>query len=47
MTQPQPNNPLHGVTLKAMLEYLVAEYGWERVRRTSYDELTDTSSTMK
>ena len=31
MTQPQPNNPLHGVTLKAMLEYLVAEYGWERL----------------
>ncbi|MGB7326660.1 MAG: VF530 family protein [Rubripirellula sp.] len=31
MNQPQPNNPLHGVTLKAMLEYLVAEYGWERL----------------
>ena len=29
--QPQPNNPLHGVTLKAILEYLVAEYGWERL----------------
>ncbi|TWU02832.1 VF530 family protein [Stieleria varia] len=31
MNQSQPNNPLHGVTLKAMLEYLVAEYGWERL----------------
>ncbi|GAB5405838.1 MAG: hypothetical protein Aurels2KO_40690 [Aureliella sp.] len=31
MKQSQPNNPLHGVTLKAMLEYLVAEYGWERL----------------
>ncbi|TWT97159.1 VF530 family protein [Neorhodopirellula pilleata] len=31
MNQPQPNNPLQGVTLKAMLEYLVAEYGWERL----------------
>ena len=31
MNQRQPNNPLHGVTLKAMLEYLVAEYGWERL----------------
>ena len=31
MSQPQPNNPLHGVTLKAILEYLVAEYGWERL----------------
>jgi len=29
--QPQRNNPLHGVTLKAILEYLVAEYGWERL----------------
>lgn len=25
----QPNNPLHGVTLKAMLEHLVDDYGWE------------------
>jgi len=31
MNQSQPNNPLHGVTLKAMLEYLVAKYGWERL----------------
>ena len=31
MNPSQPNNPLHGVTLKAMLEYLVAEYGWERL----------------
>ena len=25
----QPNNPLHGVTLKAILEYLIATIGWE------------------
>ena len=31
MNQSQPNNPLHGVTLKAILEYLVAEYGWQRL----------------
>lgn len=31
MNRSQPNNPLHGVTLKAILEYLVAEYGWERL----------------
>ncbi|MFT4841417.1 MAG: hypothetical protein ACI8UD_002522 [Planctomycetota bacterium] len=24
----QPNNPLHGVTLKMMLEYLVENVGW-------------------
>jgi uncharacterized protein (DUF2132 family) len=28
MPNPQPNNPLHGVTLEKMLIYLVAEYGW-------------------
>lgn len=25
----QKNNPLHGVTLKTILEELVAHYGWE------------------
>ncbi|TWT84602.1 hypothetical protein CA13_60820 [Planctomycetes bacterium CA13] len=31
MNQSQPKNPLHGITLKSILEYLVAEYGWERL----------------
>ena len=26
---PQPNNPLHGVTLKAIVEDLHARHGWE------------------
>lgn len=26
---PQPNNPLHGITLKEILTYLKARYGWE------------------
>lgn len=26
---PQPNNPLHGITLKTIVEELVAHYGWE------------------
>jgi uncharacterized protein (DUF2132 family) len=26
---PQPRNPLHGVTLEAMLLALQAEYGWD------------------
>jgi len=25
----QPNNPLHGVKLADILEYLVQEFGWE------------------
>jgi uncharacterized protein (DUF2132 family) len=31
MSQQQPNNPLHGVTLAAILEHLVAAYGWEEL----------------
>ncbi len=26
---PQRNNPLHGITLKTIVEELVAHYGWE------------------
>lgn len=29
MADAQPNNPLHGITLKAMVEDLVARRGWE------------------
>jgi uncharacterized protein (DUF2132 family) len=31
VTDPQPNNPLHGVTLEALLTQLVECYGWERL----------------
>jgi uncharacterized protein (DUF2132 family) len=27
----QKNNPLHGITLKTILEKLVEEYGWEEL----------------
>lgn len=27
----QKNNPLHGITLAAILEHLVASYGWEEL----------------
>lgn len=29
--QNQPNNPLHGVKLIDMLNYLVEQYGWEEL----------------
>ena len=29
----QTNNPLHGVTLEAVLERLVQQYGWEALGR--------------
>ncbi len=31
--QEQPNNPLHGVKLQEMIEYLVAEHGWKELGR--------------
>ncbi|MBM7060587.1 DUF2132 domain-containing protein [Pseudomonas sp. UL073] len=31
MTSPRPKDPLHGITLKAIVEALVAHYGWERL----------------
>ncbi|MBS4020649.1 VF530 family protein [Azonexus hydrophilus] len=33
MTQAQPNNPLHGVTLATIVEQLVEHYGWEELGR--------------
>ena len=29
MSEQQPNNPLHGITLKMIVEWLVDNYGWE------------------
>jgi uncharacterized protein (DUF2132 family) len=31
MNQPANKDPLHGITLKAILEYLVNKYGWEEL----------------
>ncbi len=31
MNTPQKNNPLHGVTLKALLTELVEVYGWQEL----------------
>ena len=30
---PQPNNPLHGVTLEMILTRLVEQYGWSELAR--------------
>ena len=29
--QEQPNNPLHGMKLKEVVEFLVSYYGWEEL----------------
>ena len=31
MANSSNNDPLHGITLKAILEYLVSKYGWEEM----------------
>lgn len=31
MSQEQPNNPLHGVTLQMIVEELVEYYGWHQL----------------
>ena len=33
MSDEQPKNPLHGLTLQAIVEELVAAYGWEELGR--------------
>ena len=33
MADQQPNNPLHGITLEAILVHLVNKYGWERMEQ--------------
>jgi len=33
MNLPQPNNPLHGMTLETILNRLVDHYGWEEMGR--------------
>tara|TARA_A100000171_G_scaffold52460_1_gene70915 strand:+ start:9274 stop:10092 length:819 start_codon:yes stop_codon:yes gene_type:complete len=47
----QKNNPLHGITLKTILEELVEEYGWEelgeRVRINSFVTNPSINSSLK
>ena len=33
MTDEQPNNPLHGIKLEMMLNYLVEHHGWDDLGR--------------
>ena len=47
----QPNNPLHGLTLKIILEALLLEYGWngldERIRINCFYENPSINSSLK
>ncbi|MDB5731368.1 MAG: hypothetical protein JWQ03_1263 [Variovorax sp.] len=50
-TPAQPNNPLHGVTLEAMLNALVAHYGWpglgERIALRCFAQEPSLASSLK
>jgi thiopurine S-methyltransferase len=47
----QKNNPLHGITLKAMLEHLIETYGWydlgERIKINSFVTNPSINSSLK
>jgi len=51
MSQDQPNNPLHGKTLEAILNHLVDHYGWkemgERVRIRCFIDKPSIESSLK
>jgi uncharacterized protein (DUF2132 family) len=47
----QPNNPLHGITLKMMVEELQAKYGWEglasKINVRCFKEKPSVNSSLK
>jgi uncharacterized protein (DUF2132 family) len=51
MVNSQPNNPLHGITLEAMLTRLVEQYGWaglgERIPIKCFTENPSIRSSLK
>lgn len=50
MNKEQPNNPLHGIKLKDILEHLVDFYGWEvlgeRIRIKCFNENPSVKSSL-
>lgn len=51
MNQPQPNNPLHGLTLEKILVRLVEHYQWEglyeRIRVNCFNNDPSVKSSLK
>lgn len=49
--QEQPNNPLHGIRLDTMVEFLVDHYGWDelgdRIRINSFNSNPTIKSSLK
>ena len=51
MTNAQPNNPLHGITLEMILNQLVEQYGWgelgDRIPVKCFTENPSIKSSLK
>lgn len=51
MDNQQPNNPLHGIKLADILEYLVEYYGWEvlgeKIKINSFNSNPSIKSSLK
>ena len=47
MKQEQPNNPLHGIKLSEIVQYLVSEYGWEGLSQLININCFKTNPTIK
>lgn len=45
--QEQPNNPLHGIKLADILDYLVAEFGWEELGTRTSIHAFESNPTVK
>ncbi len=43
----QPNNPLHGITLKTILEYLIEHEGWDNMAENVSINCFKSNQTMK
>jgi hypothetical protein len=51
MSNPQPNNPLHGITLETIITKLVEQYGWaelgKRIPIKCFNENPSIKSSLK
>lgn len=51
MNREQPNNPLHGVKLAEIVQFLVSTYGWEelgeRIKINSFNNNPTIKSSLK
>jgi uncharacterized protein (DUF2132 family) len=47
VSQTQPNNPLHGITLEMMVTQLVEHFGWKRLGEIIYINCFNSNPSIK